>query len=342
MIISDLKKGFSSFFEKYISKTYLGKLYSIIESNYNTIAVNQPFNEYDFSNDAIRLQFLISTSSQGLLLFNNNKITRLFNEKGFYGITFYKSYFYCFCKTGRFGKVISFRIKDGFAINVQNRIHGLSKGIHQIDFIDDDLYVINTYNNSILIYKNIASKKNIFWSEFDEQIFPNGELKYGRESSNYNHFNSLYKFNEDLLVVAHNETYKTRKKSEIFQLDINSYKTKNISEIDGSSCHNIFKDDIREIICKSLESTLTINNKDYFISNDILTRGLAITNKYILVGGSDFAFKRELRNHTNGYVYIFNNSMDLIESIKINNTQIHELLIISEVDKSIINFAGNL
>ncbi len=336
-LIVKIKKNLLKFYDNNLAFTKFGDLYSNLENIIQQRPSNSKFIEFESSNPIDITPFLIATTSQGLLLYFNGKIKKLFKEKGFYGITKLSNKFYAFHKTGMHGNIISFKLKNNKAIENKIIIKGLSRGIHQIDFINDDLYVTNTYDNSILVYKDAKDRENIYWKRFDDIIYPNGKLKNGRFSKNYNHFNSIFKYKNDLHIIAHNETKKTNRKSEIYT--IKNFKTKNITKqkINGSNCHNIYINQNQKIYCKSLEGILSINDKDVISHKDIFTRGLSVCDKYIILGGSDIQLNREKRDKTKGYIYIYNLELKLLQKISIQNTQIQEIKLVNN-EKTFSNY----
>ena len=337
-LLKNIKKNILNYYDNNIAFSKFADLYYLIENLYKIVPTNTKFNEFVVDKKKVNITFLIATQSQGLLLYNNGEIIKLFKEKGFYGITKIDDYFYTFHQTGMHGNIISFKLINNKAIDIKIRIQGLSRGVHQIDFIKNNLYVTNTYDNSILVYNNLQNKKNIYWKDYNNIIYPNGKLSNGRKSSNYNHFNSLFKYKEDMYLIAHNETKKTKKLSEIYT--INSLNIKKKDQLDGSNCHNIYVNNTTQIYCKSLEGILSINREDVIHHKNIFTRGLSITSEHILLGGSDIQTNREKRGETNGYIYIYDSRLNLILTIIIKNTQIQEIKMINK-EKTFSNYNTN-
>jgi hypothetical protein len=339
-MIGKIKKNIRNYYDNKIAYSKFGDWFYLLENRDKTNPVNENFTKYSASGDTSNISFLIGTQSQGLLLYNNGEITMLFKENGFYGITKLSDTFYAFHKTGMHGNIISFRIEKNKAIDISTVIKGLSRGIHQIDFIGQDLYVTNTYDNSILIYSKLVSKHNLHWKDYNKIIYPNGKLQNGRKSSNYNHFNSLFKYKNKIFLIAHNETKKTNRSSEIFTLNDITLNTLDIKKIDGSNCHNIYIDNENKMFCKSHEGTLNINEQDVISHKNIFTRGLSVNDEYIILGGSDIQPNRLKREKTNGYIYIYDSQLSLKQTILIRNTQIQEIYMeISE--KKMSNFSNN-
>lgn len=328
-MISTLKKVIRNYYDVKVAASKFGDWFYLIENRKRITPVNSSFTEHSIKGDTTNVSFLIATQSQGLLLYNNGQMFVLFKENGFYGITKFSGTFYAFYKTGMHGNIISFKIENNKAVDINIVIEGLSRGIHQIDFIEEDLYVTNTYDNSILIYSKLTSKNNLHWKNYSKIIYPNGRLLNGRRSSNYNHFNSLFKYKNKIYLIAHNETKKTNRSSEIYSLNPITLKTLDREQIQGSNCHNIYIDNEKKMFCKSLEGTLSINEKDVILHKNVFTRGLSVSNEYIILGGSDIQHNRLKREKTNGYIYIYDTKLSLKQTILIQHTQIQEIRMLS-------------
>ena len=334
-------KIFTNFYDNNIAFSRIGDVISIFEGIRKTKIVNKSNLEFSSNGEKSNIRFLISTQTKEIILYDKGKIKKKYRKKGFYGITQNADLYFVFYITGLHGKIISFRLDNNKVKDVTTRIKGLSKGVHQIDFIDSDLYVTNTYDNSILVYRDMQKKQDLHWKKYDKIIYPNGKIKNGRASNNYNHFNSIFRYKDNIYLIAHNETKKTNRESEIYILDLINHNTIIKEKISGSNCHNIYKDNNKYMYCKSLEGVLNINNKDSIFHENQFTRGLSISNKYIILGGSEIQLKKEERKKTNGYIYVYRANLKLIETISINNTQIQEIRQIDQDEKTFSNHKNN-
>jgi len=324
-IFSLIKKEVLGFYFNTLEGTILDSFLIRLENIKKILPTNIAFTNFEDSGKALECEFLMATQSKGLLFYNKGRIHQLFSEKGFYGVSQLKGEHFSFCKKGLHGNIISFQIQGSIAINVRTRIFGLSRGVHQIDFINDDLFVTDTYNNSILIYRDVSTKNNVHWKEYDEILYPNGELFDGRQSSNYCHFNSIYKFKNEIFLVAHNETIKTGKASEAYLLSDKSLQVTTKSNLQGSNCHNFYKDSSFTVYLKSLEGVVSVNNEDVIKHKNTLLRGLSVSDDYIIVGGSGIELDRVKRDKTNGYVYIYDYNYKLLLELVIFGTQMQEI-----------------
>ena len=329
--IRSIKKKARNWYDETSEKLYLDLLVGAYENFAMRMpddSLIHPIDGVEIEGEALKIEFLIGTSQRGLLLYRDGEVFQLFPFPGFYGITARDDLWYAFHKTGRHGRVISFRLGDNKITDAQTRIWGLSRGVHQIDFIERRLYVTNTYHNAILRYDNVEALHNVSWRNYSAIFFPNGRLRRGRASSNYNHFNSIYKYRDTVYLVAHNETYKTGRRSEIFLLD-ESFSVKGVSAVNGSNCHNFYKDKYLEMVGLSLEGSVQNNGEEVLHVNKFL-RGMSVSDDYYIFGGSDIEPDQEKRGQAQGVVYVTDKNFNTVLTVTLGNTQVQE---IRRVDK---------
>lgn len=308
-------------YEKYYSRIYLDLPIGYLE-NLTKLKKNINFIDYETKGPSLPISFFIATN-HGLLQYEDGKLKKTLAGKGFYGITKNDNKWYAFHKTGKHGRIISFSFYNGVAIDIKSVIWGLSRGVHQIDFIGERLFITDTYNNSILYCEISKDVGCAFWRKITKRTYPNGQLRNGRASENYNHFNSIFCDKQCIYLVAHNETYKTKKKSQIFKLDKN-LKVIGLEKIEGSNCHNIYVENGKNMVCKSIEGEIELNENTIF-SCDKFTRGISVSRDYYIFGGSDIVLDRTKRNNSNGCIYITNKHFELISKITIKGAQINEI-----------------
>jgi hypothetical protein len=327
-------------YDKSIANTWFGNLVGYLESYKYVQVVNKEHIDCKINVPDMSNQYLIGTSNKGLMLFSNGKLIQLLKNNGVYGITSFNNWHYAFYKTGLHGSIIKFHVENDKISSVQKVVYGLSRGVHQIDIIGNDLYITDTYNNAIRIYNNIYNVRKVHWLKADKSIFPSGKLMKGRLSSNYKHFNSIYSDGNILFVLAHNETKKTNRKSELFALNVKSHGIEKIHQLDGSNCHNIYLDDDLFIYLKSIEGTMCVNNYDRLHVLHVLTRGLSITDTINTVGGSDIQYDKTARQNVNGYLYFLDAQYEGLGKIVINKTQINEIRCINAPEYTYSNYSS--
>ncbi|MGD2272798.1 MAG: hypothetical protein PVI06_20545, partial [Desulfobacterales bacterium] len=161
-----------------------GRLMGKIE-NKEPVPSQLPFDEYNQKGPVSKSMLLVATSSRGLLLYDHGKIFQLFDYKGFYGITKDNDVWYAFHKTGWHGRIIRFKIFNHAVQDCEVVIYGLSRGVHQIDIVKDQLMITDTYNNRIIVFDKYREINNAFWRDANPYVsHPNGRLRKGRKSEN--------------------------------------------------------------------------------------------------------------------------------------------------------------
>ncbi|QTL99723.1 hypothetical protein GM661_18070 [Iocasia frigidifontis] len=297
------------------------KLYSLrpIKIDIEPIVIN--------NTNKIEGVYIVATK-RGLFILRNNKLYKILQGR-FYGITKYNDNLYIFERLGNLkGRIIHLALNKNYSFQKDGKIliDNISPGCHQIDFINNYLYITDSYNNRILK----CDLQNIDCDEF----YPLGKLKNGRNSKNYGHINSIYKKEKEFLLMCHNETTKTGRNSEILVLDENLNINRKI-DTKASNAHNIVKYKEQLFYCDSMNMSLMKNGVQVFRGKHFM-RGLSVTDEYLLVGGSDYA-KRNKRTKVNGYIYILDHKFRLIDSYLIPG-MVQEIRRIDNIDYSLSQF----
>lgn len=290
----------------------------------------------------LNIKFFIGTTS-GLLCYDNGNITNLCDTY-VYGITKRNDEWY-FTSSDKRNGIGEINYLDTNNDNkISQCIKDLNFGLHQIDFIGDHLFVTNTYYDSVAVYK--YNHKYPYSFKFYKEIFPSRDLvsdtksskKWTKYSKTPGHFNSVYNSKNTLKIMAHNVSTKTGKNSQIFVYDMDFNKIEVIDLYNARNCHNIYESKDSLIFCNSAERCVV----DY-ISNNILfkcdkfTRGLSISNDYILLGGTSYSTKDKLTRSTESSIYIFDNCWNFISEIILNNCEINEIRRIDKIDYGLSN-----
>lgn len=250
--------------------------------------------------------YLVATN-QALFLVKDRRLILLL-KGNFYGIARTPNSAYVYQSTGKTGRLLQFQVGPRGEVSRKARIvvNELPGWCHQIDFLDDSLFLTDTPNNRILEL-HLPTRQ---WREH----FPLGMLKNGMDSPNYGHMNSIYRKDGRIYVICHNQTAKTGRKSEILVLD-REMKIQERLPTESSCAHNIVFCDGQQLHLDSLNQSLKADGSVVF-SGDYFTRGLSVSDDAILVGGSTFA-KREERQNKHGYLYALNRCFDLIDAFLI-------------------------
>lgn len=333
-----LRKYLGEKYDCFAENLGLSFLIGMLEKGRNHF-LNSPFTEFDIVGGApVGMSFIFSTNTKGILLFTDGSLYSLLEGFESYGITYDKDgTFYVFLKTGRHGHIARFKIRLCKLVDYQIVIWGLSKGVHQIDINGNSLYVVDTYNNRILQIDKYNEVVNTYWKLVSKEYYPNGKLSSGRKSNNYSHFNSIFFHKKTIYLIAHNETYKTSRKSELYVVDDN-FNVLDIYELSGSNCHNFFKNSNEQIFCSSLEGAV-VKNDSYLLQDGGFTRGLAVSVDGYLVGSSPVQINRVDRGKGDGVInFIDRKSTKVGFRLIVKNTQIQEIRRLDCIDYSISNF----
>jgi hypothetical protein len=187
-------------------------------------------------------------------------------------------------QSGRVGQLVSFELDP-----VEKKVHnwhvmasGSASGTHQIDFLQERLYVTRTYRNEIVVFGPDFS--------LEQRIYPRGSLADGRKSPNYAHLNSVFADSEgQIYVLAHNESQKTGKPSEIMVFDDGDLENQvdMISPM-GMCAHNIVIHDDVFLVCDSLGGKL-LNHGQPVLNLGTFVRGIGLNDEVMLLGGSIYS-----------------------------------------------------
>ena len=261
---------------------------------------------------------------KGLYFSGHGKLTRLLPGR-FYGLTTDKEFWYVFERLSKRGRIIRFSIKNGCMEHPKQLISNLSPGCHQIDFLGSNLYVTDTYNNCLLVFSVNKSGEMIL----KDKHYPPGILTQDREiSENYTHMNSVWQYEDDIYVLFHNNTTKTGRYTEIARLNADCTIAERI-QTTASNGHNVMRYNGQFLICDSMASTLTLNGKAVFTC-DLFTRGLTVTESFIIVGGSDYG-ERTKREQLKGKLYFIDHNFNLIASLDMQG-MVQEIRTLSHTD----------
>ena len=172
---------------------------------------------------------------------------------------------------------------------------GLDNGCHQMDFIDDRLHVVDTYQQWIV--------------RFDEEM-RGGEMVYplprktervwGPANPEYGHVNSLLAVGESRLLL-HNGAEQTGRPSEIVVCD-REWKQVARRAVSGLGCHGLaLLEDGTLLVCGSVAGELISVAGMRVPVSPYYTRGLAVGWGSVVVGASRLS-DREGRLRNSGTV----------------------------------------
>ena len=315
----------------------LAAIQKCVLKSFHVSSVNLPpeaiRHEVPFSETStIDASFLIATSS-GLLHYDRGTLHKLLTGF-FYGVTHYRHRWYAFRQSPtrlmnrRIGQVISFDLDDFRNNNIRIEANYLHWSIHQIDAWDSHLYVMESGNNRIIRFRindhGLSNRRDFGL---------NTHLTPGAKTNHLIHANSIYNHRGNVYLVYHNQTTRTGFKSQIITLN-NALDVDRVIDTDAGCVHNVVILTNGEMIyCDSQGGTVIWG--DAILPCGYFTRGLAATDSFIIVGGSDFA-KRDERGHATGYIFAFC-SADRREFARLEmpgSGSIYEVRLIDPVDQA--------
>lgn len=287
---------------------YLARLNEQLHGAWHELTVGAPVARtvpVEYSGELPKgLSFLIGTS-QGLLVWSDDELHKLLPGP-IYGVTRHGQNHYALQRLGKSSRIIRFSLADDAdglpaVVSLETFIHGLSNGVHQIDFIGDVLYVTDTYHNALQLHRVDGS--------FVDRIYPAGKLtRDDIFTPCYRHYNSVYWDGERILLVAHNNSLKAGRPS-LIQFVGHSEPQTIIDEWEdiGLCAHNVLRKEGVTFWCDSLNSYL-YKDKTVVAEMDMhLTRGLAMDDRHLVLGGSAFAFGSK-RLKADGKIYVLDSN----------------------------------
>ena len=168
---------------------------------------------------------------------------------------------------------------------------------HQLEWIDDRIYVTNTGRNCISIFDSGGvHRRDVYLTDIRHDF--KDQYREG------NHFNSIHRFDNQVYVLAHNY----HRFSEVFQLSWPDLRVLNKKTCNAGGAHNFWICEWGWVICDSNQSGLQEINTGktiWALGNDqYITRGLAASDNFIFVGCSRKTKRKERRWTTSKIVVI--------------------------------------
>lgn len=198
---------------------------------------------------------------------------------------------------------------------------------HQIEWVGDRILVADTGNNCLTVFDGQARLvKRVYPNEIRED-----DKDRGRKG---NHFNSVHRVGERIYMVAHNY----ERPSEVWELSWPGLEVIDRHVTRASWAHNLWSGEFGLLICDSRNGGLyeVSSGKTLWKSADThaFTRGLAVAQDLILVGGSQYQERRE-RFWKSGKLWVLDRkSLQLLDEISLPGSgDVQELRIIGQVDE---------
>jgi hypothetical protein len=271
-------------------------------------------------------EFLIGTSAKGLLLLRDGRIHRWPSGRYVYGIARGSGASWYFSESSRLHGRIRRVEFAGTAVLADEILYwGLPTRVHQIEFRPDELVVADTYHNRIVLLDAVPGRAGGYWRRHARYIYPDGPLAGGRSSSNYAHFNSIALLEDGgLAVLAHNETTKTGRRSELLQLD-GALNVVGRSDTGSSNAHNVYLGPGWNFLtCDSAGGAVRFGGRAYEVGP--FPRGLSVSADLVAVGCSPICAERERRDGDGSAEVLFADlDRGRCSRLVLEGTQVHEI-----------------
>ncbi|MFJ4689557.1 hypothetical protein [Streptomyces sp. NPDC088789] len=275
----------------------------------------------------------IATTSRGIVIWRQGGIQG-WRRGRFFGITLQEGRAYSFHETGRHGRIVSLDLESNLGGEMVTHIWGLNRWIHQIDFIDDDLVVVDTLRNRFLLYPNVEDLRSRHHSARHQVINPTPRDRKGRRSPHYRTFNSVYRHEDRIYVVAHNHSVVTGRESEVWVFD-KDWALLETLPTGGHCCHNVVSHEDGLVINHSLEQAVTIDGLEVAKTKGF-NRGIAYNGEYILIGSSIFAEDHTQRDHDDAFVEVFDRNFKPVGQIVLPQCSLRDVRFLNG-DRSLSN-----
>ena len=205
----------------------------------------------------------------------------------------------------------------------------LDQELHQIDAWEGHIYVTDTANNCVLVYRVKTDGLS-----FERAHYPCGPLSDGKKSNNYAHINSIFQSNERIYLMYHNQTKYTGRTSQIAVLN-KGWDVLEVLDTPADSAHNVFCDEGGLVYCDSRNGRL-MRNDEVLLGQNVYLRGLAVSESWWLLGGSEFANRSE-RGTTTGSVYQWSLAKrEAVAQLSIPDAgSVYEIRLVDKKDRSL-------
>jgi len=242
----------------------------------------------------------------GLYAINPTSYKRVLRGR-FFGITVKDGDVYAFQAIGEHeagsnknGRIVKLTIRNDRVEKVRVVAKGLDSGCHQIDFIGEDLLVVDCYNGSIVKIRPDSDEE-------PKSYYPLGNMSRVEARDKY-HMNSIAGHPDGTLwLMLHNGG---NERSEIVVLDRQFEVVRRFS-VDAAAAHNIvFTNDESEYLIADSLGGRVLSRKGVIIDGGVgmlMVRGLSLDENTCVVGDSVFG-SRPFRRFVPGRVHFFDRS----------------------------------
>jgi hypothetical protein len=251
--------------------------------------LNREFNGYSH----------LIASRQGIFAASPTSYKQLLRGR-FFGLTLKNGDIYCFqtCfddptrEDTRKGRILRLRTNGGRILAAEVLTQGLDDGCHQIDFIGEDLVIVDCCNGRILRLPRDAGSC--------ESYYPLGRLSRQAAMNDY-HINSVAAHPDgSVWVLLHNYN---KRPSEIAVLNAKFEMTRRF-ELNAGSAHNIVftDDDLEFLVADSYGGRIISRNGVVVAGLSMMPRGLSL-DKTTCVFGESYFETRLFRSYVPGRIH---------------------------------------
>lgn len=234
----------------------------------------------------------------------------------FFGICRHADQFYLFENCGlrdrlsEIGRIVRIDLVDGQLLNPAVLVTGLHTNCHQVRVIDGLLCVVDTANQAIRRYTLAGDLIDV------KHPFP--VATPSDRSGAYLHLNGVAKVGERIALMLNNCKAVPEKQSELAWLNAD-WNLISTHSLPGHWCHDIVEDEQGGIWhCGSKAGEILVpDGRTVDVANELLTRGLAISEDRIIVGTSTFG-GRGTRDSLPGGVVIFDRAFNRISALPLD------------------------
>lgn len=231
----------------------------------------------------------------------------------YFGICRHHDRLYIFENCGRrdrsvdLGRIVRIDLTGGRLANPAVVVTGLHGNCHQVRVISEVLCVVDTANQAIRRYTLDGEPIDV--------KYPFPPAPHTDRTGRYLHINSIAQFGSHIALMLHNGKALPERSSELALLDT-EWRLVSRQPLDGRWCHDIVADEQGVVWHCGTEAgeLLRSDGPNVKITDNYLTRGLAVSGDQIVVGISAFG-PRSQRDKLAGSVVILNRAFERLAEL---------------------------
>lgn len=198
------------------------------------------------------------------------------------------------------GRVLRFDKTDVGLSKGRILIQGLDNGCHQMDVIDNELVLTDTYNQRLLVVPTQGGSVR--------EIHPLPEARLNDWGGGYHHVNSILPVADQILLMLHNGADAGRR-SAIAAFD-RQWSAVWTHQLPGPGCHDLTIDEGGALVsCNSMAGAVMTSDGRTTSVSSMMTRGLSVDPSGIVVGSTQYASRKD-RSQASGMVSFLSPDLD--------------------------------